>query len=133
MALNTSESRVYLQTRGEVLDIWRIGEGNSSISHESHPLESVDKIISERSQRAYESLRESKINLGLNIATAAILFAEAIRERSKKLVVISAIPAAGVVFSARNVRKHREEIDWLEKESLTWEDHPENITLTPQE
>ena len=133
MALNTSESRVHIQSRGEIVDFWRIRRDNTSISHQSHPKESVDKILSESSEVAYESLRESEINLGLSVATAAILFMEAIKERSKKLAAISLVPAVGVVFSARNVKKHKEEIGWLEKETLKWEDHPDNTTLAPRE
>lgn len=133
MAILESEQRVHSQQREKYIDFWRIGKDNSLVLHESHPIEFADRILSERSEDAQKNLRESKINLGLNTATIAILFAQVIRERSKKLAAISIIPAVGIIFSARNLQRQKNEIDWLEKESRSLGEYLDRVISAPQE
>jgi len=110
-----AESYVHIQTRGNLVDVWRI-EKDMSMSHETHATDLMDAILFEREVAANGKLREANVFLGLSIATVAVMFVEAIRSRSKALTAISLLPITGALYAGIQVNRNKKEINWLEKE-----------------
>jgi hypothetical protein len=112
-----------LPRRGGRLDIYRVSDDFSETRQETHEIDSVNESLDYRLKSENESLRESEIFLGLNLATAAILFVEALRQRSKTVAIAAIIPVAGVLYANNRRINHMEEIKWIEKESIAVENH----------
>lgn len=128
MAVEQDAEYVHIQSRnGKLVDLYRLNSETGFVSQETFEIESVERILQDRLSSAHESLKDSEVFLGLNIATSAVLFVEAIRRRSKVLIAASLIPAAGAVY-ADSVRKNRwREIVWVEKEMMGMEDHKDSV------
>lgn len=127
-----SDLRVHVQLKGSKgeIDIYRIDQKKGIHSHEtfSGGLRDAEIMLQDRTRTAFNNVRESEIYLGVNIATAVILFVEALRYRSKLLITASLVSGATAIYANQRRTTHINEYRWLEKEGMALEKHDDNFS-----
>ncbi len=124
--------RVHVQPKGSKgeIDIYRIDQKRGIHSHETFPggQREAEIVLQNRTSATLNNIRESEIYLGVNVATAVILFLGALRYRSKLLMTAGLVSGVTAIYANQRRTIHINEHNWLEKEGMALEKHDDNFS-----